>query len=82
MRAVAPPYPGAFSGIAGVRVRILRTWIEPQRRARTGGPGLYREEDQWFADCGDGKVLRLLEFNAAGGALAAHARGGKKILFG
>ena len=82
VRAVAPPYPGAFSDIAGVRVRILRTRVEPQRQARTGGPGLYREEDQWFADCGDGKVLRLLEFDAAGGALAAHARGGKKIPFG
>jgi methionyl-tRNA formyltransferase len=82
VRAVAPPYPGAFSDIAGVRVRILRTRVEPLRQARTGGPGLYREDDRWFADCGDGKVLRLLEFDAAGGALAAHARGGRKILFG
>ncbi len=82
VRAVAPPYPGAFSDIAGVRVRILRTRIEPLRQAHTGEPGLYREDDRWFADCGDGKVLRLLEFDAAGGALAAHARGGKKILFG
>lgn len=80
VRAVAPPYPGAFSDIAGVRVRILRTRVEPLRQARAGGPGLYREEDAWFADCGDGRVLRLLEFDAAGGALAAHARGGKKIL--
>ena len=82
VRAVAPPYPGAFSDIAGVRVRILRTRVEPLRQARTGGPGLYREDDGWFADCGDGKVLRLLEFEATGGALAAHARGGRKILFG
>jgi len=81
VRAVAPPYPGAFCDIAGVRVRILRTRVEPLRQARTGGPGLYREDDAWFADCGDGKVLRLLEFDAAGGALAAHARGGRKILF-
>jgi methionyl-tRNA formyltransferase len=82
VRAVAPPYPGAFSDIAGVRVRILRTRVEPLRQARAGGPGLYREDDEWFADCGDGGVLRLLEFDAAGGALAAHARGGRKILFG
>lgn len=82
VRAVAPPYPGAFSDIAGVRVRILRTRVEPLRRARTGGPGLYREDEGWFADCGDGGVLRLLEFDAKGGALAAHARGGRKILFG
>jgi len=82
VRAVAPPYPGAFSDIAGVRVRILCTRVEMLREARTGGPGLYREDDGWFADCGDGKVLRLVEFDAAGGALAAHARGGRKILFG
>jgi len=82
VRAVAPPYPGAFSDIAGVRVRILRTRVEPLRQARTGGPGLYREDDAWFADCGDGKVLRLLEFEATGDALGAHARGGRKILFG
>jgi len=82
VRGVAPPYPGAFSDIAGVRVRILRTRVEPLRRARTGGPGLYREDDRWFADCGDGQVLRLLEFDAKGGALAAHALGGRKILFG
>jgi len=82
VRAVAPPYPGAFSDIAGVRVRILRTRVEPLRGARSGGPGLYREDDGWFADCGDGTVLRLVEFDAAGGALAAHARGGRKILFG
>jgi len=81
VRAVAPPYPGAFSDVAGVRVRILRTRFEPLRRARTDGPGLYREDNDWFADCGDGGVLRLLEFEAAGGALAEHARGGKKILF-
>ena len=81
VRAVAPPYPGAFSDIAGVRVRILRTRVEPLRQTRSGGPGLYREDDAWFADCGDGGVLRLLEFDATGGALAAHARGGKKILF-
>ena len=81
VRGVAPPYPGAFSDVAGVRVRILRTRVEPQREARSGGPGLYREEEGWFADCGDGMVLRLLEFEAAGGALAAHERGGKKIMF-
>ena len=81
VRAVAPPYPGAFSDIAGVRIRILRTRVEPLRRPRTGGPGLYREDDGWFADCGDGTVLGFVEFDATGGTLAAHARGGRKILF-
>jgi methionyl-tRNA formyltransferase len=81
VRAVAPPYPGAFFDIAGARVRILRTRLEQLRQARSGGPGLYREGGQWFADCADGKVLRLLEMDAQGVALAAHARSGEKILF-
>jgi methionyl-tRNA formyltransferase len=80
VRGVAPPYPGAFCDIAGVRVRILRTRPEPLRQARAGGPGLYRVDDRWFADCGDGRVLRLLEFDASGAALAGHAQGGQKIL--
>ena len=56
VRAVAPPYPGAFSGT----MRILRTRLE-NRQAPHGKTGPYREGDEWFAVCGDGKVLRLLE---------------------
>jgi methionyl-tRNA formyltransferase len=61
VRAVAPPFPGAFSDEGGRRRMILRTRLEPARRARPGRLGPYREGDAWFADCGDGKVLRLLE---------------------
>jgi methionyl-tRNA formyltransferase len=61
VRAVAPPYPGAFSEDGGRVLRILRTRLEPQRQARPGRLGPWREGDAWFADCGDGKVLRLLE---------------------
>jgi methionyl-tRNA formyltransferase len=55
VRAVAPPYPGAFTE----GMRILRTRIEPARKARQRGP--YQESGEWFAGCGDGRVLRLLE---------------------
>jgi methionyl-tRNA formyltransferase len=61
VRAVAPPYPGAFSEEGGRRRMILRTRVEPARRAQPGRLGPWREGDAWFADCGDGKVLRLLE---------------------
>lgn len=61
VRAVAPPFPGAFAEDGGRVLRILRTRPELQRRARAGRIGPYREGDAWFADCGDGKVLRLLE---------------------
>jgi len=56
VRAVAPPYPGAFTD----QMKIFRTRVE-NRKAPHGKTGPYREGDEWFAVCGDGKVLRLLE---------------------
>jgi methionyl-tRNA formyltransferase len=56
VRAVAPPFPGAFAG----SLRINRTKREENRKAAALGP--YQEDGQWFAGCGDGKVLRLLDF--------------------
>jgi methionyl-tRNA formyltransferase len=56
VRAVAPPYPGAFTH----QMKIFRTRVE-NRKAPHGKSGPYREGDAWFAACGDGKVLRLLE---------------------
>jgi methionyl-tRNA formyltransferase len=57
VRAVAPPYPGAFSG----GMKILRTRLEPHLAPRRADAGPYREAGAWLARCGDGKVLRLLE---------------------
>ncbi len=56
VRAVAPPYPGAFCD----RLQIFKTRME-ERQAPAGPLGPYRENGEWFARCGDGKVLRLLE---------------------
>jgi methionyl-tRNA formyltransferase len=78
VRAVAPPFPGAFTDVGGERLRVLRTKLEPTLRTRPGGPGLYRQEWQWFADCADGKVLRLVEFEASP-ELERRAAAGKKI---
>ncbi len=81
VRGVAPPYPGAFSRIGGMTLRILRTELEPNRRTRSDTPGLYFEAGSFFADCGDGKVLRLLELEAQGCALDPEAFANKKIAF-
>jgi len=56
VRAVAPPYPGAFCD----RLMVFRTRLE-ERPAPHAQPGPYKDSGQWFAVCGDGKVLRLLE---------------------
>jgi methionyl-tRNA formyltransferase len=56
VRAVAPPFPGAFCD----RLKVDRTRMT--ERSAGGRPvGPYREGGEWFAVCGDGKVLRLLE---------------------
>ena len=56
VRAVAPPFPGAFTE----KMRIFRTALT--NKTNPGKPlGPYREGEEWFAACGDGKVLRLLE---------------------
>ena len=56
VRAVAPPFPGAFCD----RLFIYKTRIE-DRAASERPLGPFKERGQWFAVCGDGKVLRLLD---------------------
>jgi len=61
VRAVAPPYPGAFTD----DLKILKTKIEPLMRAPGRVLGPYRQDGQWYAACGDGGVLRLVEVEPA-----------------
>jgi methionyl-tRNA formyltransferase len=85
IRAVAPPYPGAFFDLADERWGVTRSLLQPQRSARAGGPGLYFDAAHIYADCGDGGVLRLLSLEQHGHALTPTdfvARfGGGKIAF-
>lgn len=64
VRAVAPPYPGAFSDLPGGRVRVLRT-LMTGLAPRHGQPTLYRDDETVLADCADGRVLRVLEWDGA-----------------
>jgi methionyl-tRNA formyltransferase len=66
VRAVAPPFPGAFAQIAGERWEIHRTRIAARGGAGQG-PQLFGADGECYAACGDGGVLRLLN--------AADARG-------
>ena len=56
VRAVAPPFPGAFDD----RFKVHRTQMT-DRPAGNRPPGTFQEHGEWFAVCGDGKVLRLLD---------------------
>lgn len=59
VRAVAPPYPGAFCDIPDGHLIIARTLLS-DRPPRDPSSGIYAECDQLYADCGDGKVLKIL----------------------
>jgi methionyl-tRNA formyltransferase len=61
VRAVAPPYPGAFSDVAGARLRVLRTHV---LRPGTGPapPQLALDAaERLVARCGDGGELQILD---------------------
>jgi methionyl-tRNA formyltransferase len=70
VRAVAPPYPGAFTEVGGRAVRLLRT----MRDGRPGPhrqPALFCEGGRCFAQCGDGRLLRVLAMQVDGTMLDA-----------
>jgi len=61
VRAVAPPFPGAFTVVNGCRLEVLETRLdaEPVRHA-SRAPCLYAADEQWYADCIDGRRLKIL----------------------
>ena len=71
VRAVAPPYPGAFSAFQGGTLRVLKTLVESRRSPRSAAPGLYAEGGRLYADCGDGRALRLIALEFDGNPLDA-----------
>jgi len=61
IRAVAPPYPGAFSDTAKGRIRVLRSQHARDDPGRHfGRPTLFVSDGRLYAECGDGGILRLL----------------------
>jgi len=58
VRAVAPPYPGAFAALGGRTLRVLATRVAgpPASAAR---PALCVRDGRCYAVCGDGALLEL-----------------------
>ena len=91
VRAVAPPYPGAFAQAGGRPRRVLRTLVGSDSGAGRGAraaapapapPALCWRDGEVQASCADG-VLRLLEFELDGqvrDATAFRARFGDTVL--
>ncbi len=65
VRAVAPPYPGAFTDVRGARVRVLRTLVTGERR-KPAPPVLCLDADRILARCADGGELHLIECELEG----------------
>jgi len=64
VRAVAPPYPGAFTTVAGVKARVLATRVA-DAAAPPGAAALEAEGGRLYARCGGGGrlVVRTLELD-------------------
>jgi len=63
VRAVAPPYPGAMTQVAGKPMRILQTLVE--QGSGSGKPSFCVRDGKALADCGSG-VLRVVRFEVDG----------------
>jgi len=70
VRAVAPPYPGAFTEAEGAQLRLLRT-RRCGKKNGTRAAFLYAEGGRCYAACADGEALELLELELDGRPLSA-----------
>ncbi len=66
VRAVAPPYPGAFGEVGGKRWDIHRTLWVKGRTETNRLPRLFEENGACYVGCSDGGVLRLMQVMADG----------------
>jgi methionyl-tRNA formyltransferase len=74
IRAVAPPYPGAFIEIAGTRVVVgAARMAKAPPPAAMRSPGLHVAEGRVVGVCGDGQAIDIRELLANGAPLAAES---------
>ncbi|MEO8344768.1 MAG: formyltransferase [Betaproteobacteria bacterium] len=69
VRAVAPPYPGAFTTVVGDELRVLRTRVDDDD-VPAGPACMYIDGGRLFADCGGGGRLEILAAELAGAPFA------------
>jgi methionyl-tRNA formyltransferase len=74
VRAVAPPFPGAFTELNGYRLAVLETRVDAApARNPAAAPCLYSAERSWYADCVDGRRLEILRLETPEGPALASA---------
>ncbi|MDD2558447.1 MAG: formyltransferase [Desulfuromonadaceae bacterium] len=71
IRAVAPPFPGAFTTCSGQVIRFLQSRIVSQKsRYPDLAPCFYRENDKFYVDCLDGFRLHIISYDFGSSAHA------------
>jgi methionyl-tRNA formyltransferase len=65
VRAVAPPYPGAFTMLGAQRMHILRTRLTGKRSV-PATPALRLDGAYLVAECADGGILRIIDCDLDG----------------
>jgi len=70
VRAVAPPYPGAFCDLEQGRLALLGSHYQGES-ARHEGPALYVENGRIYADCADSHRFQVLKCALDGRSLTA-----------
>jgi methionyl-tRNA formyltransferase len=73
VRAVAPPFPGAFTELGGCRLSVLATRVDGPARTPDLAPCLYAAGRSWYADCVDGLRLEILRLETAAGPVLPSA---------
>jgi methionyl-tRNA formyltransferase len=73
VRAVAPPFPGAFADIRNERWWIHKTRVETRRISPAGRARLFGADGRCYVACTDGGVLQLLEVATSAGPLDLRA---------
>jgi methionyl-tRNA formyltransferase len=67
VRAVAPPFPGAFTEVNGCRLAVHETRMDTQAvRYPARAPCLYAADGAWYADCVDERRLRIVKLEMNG----------------
>jgi methionyl-tRNA formyltransferase len=81
VRAVAPPYPGAFTSARAKPLRILRTRVLSDADA-PASPALESRGERIVARCGGGGTLLILDGEWGGEPLRAAQLGGRPVPLG
>jgi methionyl-tRNA formyltransferase len=73
IRAVAPPYPGATTHIAGNPITITKSLVAPAKFVHTNPGFVNVSSERVIALCGDGRMLRILAAELDGTTYDEHS---------